>query len=396
MFPNYCLKMAILSAVIVPAKVLRDGRHKVRIAVAHNSQTRYILTDVIIDSIKEFKNGSVIKRPDAAYLNTKIRKILQSTQEAIDSIEFSSSLSCSELIFHMKQSKSYSSRTLQSIVKEMSLIKNCDATKRAFLAAWNSISQIINPDMHAAAVTPAIVESIQTSLRRKGLREATVSTYMCIFKGILNFAVKMNYAEYKTPPFTSSLKFKLIPRPSWVSVEDIKRIRDLKIDPRKKRLKRVHDLFMLSYYLGGINYVDLLKITFNISSRFLRYEREKTKRHPKINPYVEFSIPDEAIEILDRILWKDGKIHMNIITLRNDMNVYMKKLRKMLDLPQLVYYSARKSFAQHAFELGVPAGVIDYILGHSLGTSKSCIYSYVYVTPDMATAAIRKVLDNLK
>ena len=102
------------------------------------------------------------------------------------------------------------------------------------------------------------------------------------------------------------------------------------------------------------------------------------------------------MEILQRIVGEDGKIQIRIETIQNDMKVYMPRLRKMLDLPQLVYYSARKSFAQHAFELGVPSGVIDYILGHSLGASKSCLYSYVYVTPDMATAAIRKVLDNLK
>lgn len=36
--------MANLSIVIVPAKKLSNGRHRVRIAVAHRSQTRYIST----------------------------------------------------------------------------------------------------------------------------------------------------------------------------------------------------------------------------------------------------------------------------------------------------------------------------------------------------------------
>ena len=51
--------MATLSLTILPAKALKGGRHKVRIAVAHNSQTRYIVTDVVIDSAKEWKNGKV-------------------------------------------------------------------------------------------------------------------------------------------------------------------------------------------------------------------------------------------------------------------------------------------------------------------------------------------------
>ena len=64
--------MATLSLTVVPGKALKDGKHKVRIAVAHNSQTRYILTDVIINSTKEWKNGKVVKRGDSTYLNSKL------------------------------------------------------------------------------------------------------------------------------------------------------------------------------------------------------------------------------------------------------------------------------------------------------------------------------------
>ena len=64
--------MATLNAVIVPAKALKGGKHKVRISVAHNGETRYIVTNIIIDSDKEWRNGQVVKRPDAAMKNTRI------------------------------------------------------------------------------------------------------------------------------------------------------------------------------------------------------------------------------------------------------------------------------------------------------------------------------------
>ena len=53
--------MANLSIVIVPAKKLSNGRHRVRIAVAHRSQTRYISTQFILDSANQMKNGRVVK-----------------------------------------------------------------------------------------------------------------------------------------------------------------------------------------------------------------------------------------------------------------------------------------------------------------------------------------------
>lgn len=39
--------MATIYLTIVPAKALKDGKQKVRIAVSHRSQTRYIVTDVV-------------------------------------------------------------------------------------------------------------------------------------------------------------------------------------------------------------------------------------------------------------------------------------------------------------------------------------------------------------
>ena len=78
--------MPTLSLTVLPAKALKDGRNKVRIAVAHNSQTRYIVTDVVIDSPREWKNGQIVRRDDAAYLNTKLRKKLNEVQQSIDEV----------------------------------------------------------------------------------------------------------------------------------------------------------------------------------------------------------------------------------------------------------------------------------------------------------------------
>lgn len=62
--------MANLSIVIVPAKKLSNGRHRVRIAVAHRSQTRYISTQFILDSANQMKNGRVVKHENAANINS--------------------------------------------------------------------------------------------------------------------------------------------------------------------------------------------------------------------------------------------------------------------------------------------------------------------------------------
>lgn len=47
--------MANFSIVIVPTKKLSNGRHRIRVAVAHHSQTRYISTQFTLDSANQLK-----------------------------------------------------------------------------------------------------------------------------------------------------------------------------------------------------------------------------------------------------------------------------------------------------------------------------------------------------
>ena len=68
--------MATLKLTVFKAKVLKDGRHKIRIAVCHKHETSYIITNFIIDSESQFKNGQVVKRPDASMMNSKLRNFL--------------------------------------------------------------------------------------------------------------------------------------------------------------------------------------------------------------------------------------------------------------------------------------------------------------------------------
>lgn len=80
--------MATIYLTIVPAKALKDGKQKVRIAVSHRSQTRYIVTDVVLNSAKEWKNGKVVKRGDATYLNQKLLARLNDVQHIVDEIPY--------------------------------------------------------------------------------------------------------------------------------------------------------------------------------------------------------------------------------------------------------------------------------------------------------------------
>ena len=56
------------------------------------------------------------------------------------------------------------------------------------------------------------------------------------------------------------------------------------------------------------------------------------------------------------------------------------------------FYSARKTFAQFAFMLGIKTEIIEYCLGQTMKTNRP-IYNYVRVMQRQADAAIYKVID---
>lgn len=184
-------------------------------------------------------------------------------------------------------------------------------------------------------------------------------------------------------------------RQNWLTPDQVRFIRDH--DDKHKAYMKFRDLFMLSYYLGGINIIDLAHINFNECTDTLKYIRAKTERKAKVNPYVEFEIPAEAKPIIEKYKCEDGRLN---ITNSNDIDhchiigETARRFRDDLGLPNLTFYSARKSFAQHAFALGESESVIDYVLGHSLGGVRNkMLFAYIKVTPAMATACVRKVCD---
>lgn len=54
--------MATLKLTIFKAKVLKNGKHKIRIALCHKGETCYILTRYLIDPENQFKKRTYPKK----------------------------------------------------------------------------------------------------------------------------------------------------------------------------------------------------------------------------------------------------------------------------------------------------------------------------------------------
>ena len=389
--------MVNLSLTVVPGKALKGGKHKVRISVAHNGQTRYILTDVILDSAKEWKNGQVVRRGDATYLNIKLLKRLQEVQRIIDEIPYVEGLTAAEVVETVTNTKKRRSHTLQSAFDEMMEVSDAkESTKRIYNQHFSSITKTIPPSTSVTRLTPLAVQRYMKASAH--VAPITLRIRLNFLGQLLRFCQRNGYTEFRTLPTEGCKKPVVAVRQNWLTPDEVRRVRDT--DCRLKSLRKFRDIFMLSYYLGGVNLIDLAKINFDECAITLRYIRTKTERTPKINPYVEFEIPDEAKPIIERYKGKNGRLRLSKqrpVDCINDFCRPSREFRKLYGFPPtMTFYSARKSFAQHAFQLGISESVVDYVLGHSLGgRGNKMLYSYIKVTPQMATDCVRKVCDFL-
>lgn len=392
--------MATLKLTIFKAKVLKDGRHKIRVAVCHKHETSYIITRFIIDSEAQFKNGQVVKRPDAAVLNKKLRNLLNEYQEKLDAIKHPNLYDCKQLreilVNGMREEES---ATFQAVsleyVKELEEAGSIGYSK---MIERNNryFSEFVKGNILLADITPELIEGYSRFLRiKKGIGDTTNSMLMRQTKTIINKGIKRRIVKYEVHPF---INFKIPSSPAReidISLESFNKIR--MAQPTEKKFKVAHDLFCLSFYLGGINLVDLLSIDFR-NIEVLEYVRKKTRTTTQGKNTISFTIPGAAKEIIKKWINRNtGKLDFGYKFSYPNFSRYLTRslasLAKRLGITEkVVYYSARKSFAQYASEIGIPDGIIDYCLGHS-DKSKGIIRYYTKVRQKQADMAITRVID---
>lgn len=393
--------MATLKLTIFKAKVLKDGRHKVRVAVCHKQETCYIITRFIIDDLSQFKNGQVIKRSDASIINTKLRTLLNEYQEKLDSIKNVSMYDCKQLrdILVNGCGKEQTAATFQAVSKAYidELIEDGRGNYAKLLERnGRYFTEFTKGDFLLSEITPQIIVNYSRFLRnKKGIGDTTIGMMMSRTRTIINRGIKQLTVKYDVHPFASYSIASAPVREVDLTLDSFNKIRSSTLND--KRLRVARDLFCLSFYLGGINLIDLLEIDFR-KKEVIEYSRTKSRNTKQGDKRIVIVIPDVAKSIIHEWMNKNtGRLDFGYkFTYSNFSRYLTRSISKLADelniTEKVVYYSARKTFAQFASELGIPDGVIDYCLGHS-DKSKGIIRYYTKVKQKQAEIAINRVID---
>lgn len=253
----------------------------------------------------------------------------------------------------------------------------CYGTANLYTSALNSFLKFLGDNtLTFKDITAGLIKGYEEHLLQKGRRHNTISAYMRMLRSIFNQAYQQGI-PHATPAdelfrFVFTGYEPTIKRA--ISPTLIRRLAQLDLE-EQPNLRFSRDLFLLSFYLRGIPFVDLVHLRkIDVRHNTIYYYRHKTQQ--QLSVYIE----PYAAEILHRYTNKntESPYLLSIISSTGAKgyrqyksalrlyNQHLHQLSKKLRLKvALTSYVARHSWATTAKEEGVTIAMISEGLGHS-------------------------------
>ena len=269
----------------------------------------------------------------------------------------------------------------------------------------NDTLQVWTNDVPFDGVTVKFCNGWENKMRAEGLTEITLSVKFRTLRAVLNRAISEQYATPDAYPFARNEsekrkffigKFKTKTVKRAINKADIRKIEAYQPTPyngpyaslrdTSDRLQLAKDLFLLSYYCGGINFVDIaglrwLSIGLDLANQpRLNYTRQKTGGDFSIRlmppalviieryrAITEISPTAYIFPILSTALHKTPQQrHNRCNKILGQVNRDLKVIGAAVGIATpLTSYVARHSFATALKHSGVSTAIISEAMGHS-------------------------------
>ena len=277
-------------------------------------------------------------------------------------------------------------------------------TRQIYETTWKRICEFTDKAerLNFEDITAKWLNEFNGYMAKRSPAQNARSIHLRDIRAVFNFAIDEEMTDLY--PFR---KFKIKSTPTMkrsLSADDIRTIATMPLLPWQEEYR---DVFMLIFYLIGINIVDLFGLTHeNVQNGRIVYTRRKTKRIYSIK------IEPEAQEILDR---HKGTTHLIDVADRyKDHTNFTSRFNKALKTfgtwevdehhKQKVKYNpywdflssywARHSWATIAYnDCNIPVDVISQALGHSMGNRVTMVY--INSDSKKVDEANRKVIDRV-
>lgn len=411
--------MATFKPVVLSGKVhlKQDGTSNIKIRLYHNKESQYFSTKYYVQPNYVDNSGTISPfAPNSELLNFEVSELLQKIRGSFLKLGNSRTryMTCAELKQEIERSMSPENEFIDFVVFSKKVIQE---TKKEKTAEWYDRSLIVlcwflkRNKIDIRTITSNLLNNMMQRLSIMGpggeaLEPGTISNYMRGIRSLYNKAkLTYNNEDYDIIRIPGD-PFKRISIPLYcrkrksINADMIKRIRDFETDKERTRMAR--DVFMMMFYMMGININDLYKLSCDKNGR-IEYRRSKTSTdHNYDQITLSIKVEPELHLLLDK--YSEGHFLSCFHTKYSNLNNFMRAVNVGLkDICENLKFdcSVTTNWARHSWaslarnKANVPKADIDFCLGHVNNDYKMADI-YIDIDYGVCDRANRAVLNLLK
>lgn len=395
--------MATVNAVVLKHHKKQDGTWNVKICVNHQSKARYIETNSFVTKSQLDTKGKLKQ----SYVDRHFSSKLSEYRDAITRLGSKINFMTVENVREFLQIGGDEVKNID-IIKEFSLkissLKNENKIPQSYTytSVMNHLMDYTgDKELNAMLVSPGFLIGFEKYLRQDktivrntksggstellmpGIKPNGIINYMSYFRTLFGevqkkynnpnlnvFPLPVNpFDYYDFPKATVSNKRNL-------TLEKVVSIYKMSPDGFWENIAR--DLFMLSFYLCGMNPKDMYVYLTSDISGDLEYARSKVKNNRKDGGVTNILIPEEADLIISKYAGMIQERYVNNLSLNQALSKGWSRLSKKLGFKCTMYY-ARHSFSNIARQVcKFSKDDVSFALNHKYGSN----ITEVYLDPD--------------
>ena len=383
--------MATFKVVILTNKQNQrnDGLFNVKIRIQHGGQAKYLITEFNIRK-RQIKDGAIINHPSAERINYVLQSEINKHRRTLLNHN-TTSLSVTDLARLLSFADGEGINFYKYAENRIKDLQGQGKTKTAetYTGAINRL-KLQARQLNFADITLPFLTRFEANMKKE-LGATTISIYMRAIRAIFNRAIDDGLVPINLYPFR---KFKIKKGDSKrrnLTMQQLITLRDVELTADEAFAR---DMFMLIFYLIGINFKDLFYIT-RIDRGRIYYRRAKTGKLYSV------LVPPEALHIIDRYRGDEKLIRK--FQRNKDLKKHLKRINSKLRLIghsekvkfdfSLTTYYARHTWATLAIQNGIAKDIVSLALGHTFGNTTT--ENYIEYDMRVVDEANRKLLDLL-
>jgi len=383
--------MVSLKLVLDRRRIRKNGTYPLSIRVSNNRQSIYYNWGLTLHPQDYDSKLSRVKRCHSfsSQINIECEQKMKHVERLIDRLHKNGeSLAVSNIKKALKKN-AYEYTFFEfamEVIEELNKINKC-GTARTHQNSVSKLRTYAKTNLKFEEIDYNLLLDFQRSMLSQNIAINTISVYMRSIRSLFNQAIRRRITDRAHYPFNDFKIQSEQTRSRSLTIEHMRRIRDLELN-KGCAMWRYRLYFMLLFYLRGMSFIDLAFLKrSNIENDRIVYKRRKTNKWYSIGITEEI---DKAIkQIVDVKEMEGSDFILPIITNKKDyqvqleqarqgyryLNKNMKKIAKLcdIDLPITSYY-ARYSWANIARAKEYSKDLIAEGLGHEYGNKVTGIY----------------------